>query len=81
MSKLSIHLDDYLKLRRQLGFKLKSAGMTLRNFVRFAEKEHVSVITAKPGIAMGDGAVKNQSRQTCQPIGHGASFRGILERN
>lgn len=47
MKSLSGHLDDYLKLRRQLGFKLRSTGIALRNFVRFAEKEKALFITTK----------------------------------
>jgi hypothetical protein len=37
MSNLSVYLKNYLRLRRGLGFKLYCAGMSLRNFVRFAE--------------------------------------------
>lgn len=47
MSNLSIHLKNYLKLRRGLGFKLLCAGMFLRNFVRFAETKRASFITTK----------------------------------
>ncbi len=47
MNKLSVHLDDYLKLRRQLGFKLHMPGILLRKFVRFAEQEQASFITTK----------------------------------
>lgn len=47
MSALSLHLDRYLKLRRQLGYKLKDTESQLRGFVRFAEEETVSFITTK----------------------------------
>jgi integrase len=47
MNTLSGHLDDYLRLRRQLGFKLRVAGILLRNFVRFAEQKRASFITTK----------------------------------
>ena len=47
MSNLSVHLKNYLKLRRGLGFKLHSAGMYLRNFVRFAEAKRARFITTK----------------------------------
>ena len=47
MKTVKIHLDNYLKLRRQLGYKMKEAGFLLRNFVRFVEEEGAGVITAK----------------------------------
>src|SRR5580765_4244809 len=47
MSALSLHLDWYLKLRRQLGYKLRVTEILLRNFVRFAEEESAAFITTK----------------------------------
>jgi integrase len=47
MKTLSLHLDDYLRLRRQLGFKLRVVGILLRNFVRFAEQEGAAFINTK----------------------------------
>jgi integrase/recombinase XerD len=51
MNALTKHLDNYLKLRRQLGFKLRDAGRLLRQFVRFAEERGASAITTK--LALG----------------------------
>ena len=47
MKPLSQHLDDYLKLRRQLGYKLRTEEFILRDFVRFAEQECAGVIRTK----------------------------------
>ena len=47
MKTLSQHLDDYLKLRRQLGYKLRTEEFILRNYVRFAEQEGAGVIRTK----------------------------------
>jgi integrase/recombinase XerD len=47
MSTLGHHLDKYLKLRRQLGYKLRVTEILLRNFVRFAQEEGGSFITTK----------------------------------
>jgi len=47
MNRLSFHLDRYLKLRRQLGYKLRVTEILLRNFVRFAAEEGASFITTK----------------------------------
>jgi integrase/recombinase XerD len=46
MSQLSIALDDYLRLRRSLGYKLVRAGQLLANFVAYAEaagSDHIRV--------------------------------------
>ena len=47
MSRLNIYLEQYLKLRRQLGFKLRDGSRLLRLFVLFAKSQHASVITVK----------------------------------
>jgi integrase len=47
MKTLSQHLDDYLQLRRQLGYKMQEPGALLRNFVRFAEQKGAGVIRTK----------------------------------
>ena len=47
MNTLSARLEDYLKLRRHLGFKLRLPGALLRQFVRFAQEKRASVITTK----------------------------------
>jgi integrase/recombinase XerD len=44
---LSDHLDNYLKLRRQLGFKLHMQGSLLRSFVLFAKRDGASFVTTK----------------------------------
>lgn len=45
MSPLRDALTEYLALRRALGFKLLTAGITLRQFVHFAEQERALWIT------------------------------------
>lgn len=47
MNNLSVHLTNYLKLRRRLGFKLHSTEMLLRSFIRFAEAKRARFITTK----------------------------------
>jgi integrase len=47
MSQLQLHLVGYLKLRRQLGFKLAATEGLLRQFVRFAEQQRTAFITTK----------------------------------
>ena len=47
MSELRKSLEEYLSIRRKLGFKLQRAGKLLHDFVLFADTEGVSFITAK----------------------------------
>jgi integrase/recombinase XerD len=45
MTSLKAHLEEYLKLRRQLGFQLVVEGHLLKQFVRFASEEGTARIT------------------------------------
>ena len=47
MSTLSQDLDQYLTLRRSLGFELSSSGRVLRKFVAFVEQERGDHITTQ----------------------------------
>ena len=47
MSTLRNAAERYLDLRRSLGFKLESQAFTLRNFLRFAEREAAKTITTE----------------------------------
>jgi integrase/recombinase XerD len=47
MKTLRNHLADYLKLRRQLGYKLKEAEFLLRSFISLVEEEGSAFITTK----------------------------------
>ncbi|HOB99374.1 MAG TPA: tyrosine-type recombinase/integrase [Verrucomicrobiota bacterium] len=47
MKPLARHLDNYLNLRRQLGYKLRGIDNLLRHFVRFAEQKRAPFITTK----------------------------------
>lgn len=47
MTGLSASLEDYLALRRSLGYKLESAGQLLASFVSFAEQAGASTITTE----------------------------------
>jgi integrase/recombinase XerD len=47
MKTLRHHLDDYLRLRQQLGYKMLEQGFVLRNFAHFAEREGAEFISTK----------------------------------
>jgi integrase/recombinase XerD len=51
MSPLREALDDYLRLRRQLGFELKNEGRQLRGFVDFLEQAGAPRITSELAVA------------------------------
>ena len=81
MNLLATPLNNYLKLRRQLGFKLRVQGILLRNFVRFAQQKRVAFITPPMGAGMGDAAGPHQPSAKGQSIGRGALFCQIPERD
>jgi len=47
MKTLSTHLQEYLQLRRRLGFKLRDAGGVLSKFVHFAKQQHAAFVTTR----------------------------------
>jgi site-specific recombinase XerD len=47
MNDLKTALEDYLAVRRKLGFKLYQAGNLLHDFVNYAEQQKASYITTK----------------------------------
>lgn len=51
MTSLGVAVQQYLSLRRSLGFKLYEAGLELPRFVMFLEQQHASVITARLALA------------------------------
>ena len=47
MNPLSRHLEEYLALRRRLGFELRDAGSELHKFLRFAQQAKASFVATK----------------------------------
>jgi len=47
MSPLQVALDDYLAMRRALGYKLRLSGSLLRRFVTFADEAGATYITTE----------------------------------
>lgn len=45
MSTLRVAVQDYLEMRRSLGFKLHDAGIGLMKFISFLERQNASHIT------------------------------------
>lgn len=74
MNKWNDHLGNYLKLRRQLGFRLHDAECMLRNFVRFAEQEKASFITTKLALGWATRPTNIRLAQSATRLGHVRRF-------
>jgi integrase/recombinase XerD len=51
MNTLRQAVQEYLTMRRSLGFKLRDAGKLLLAFVQFMEQRHASYVTTKLALA------------------------------
>ncbi len=47
MTPLTKAIDDYLAMRRNLGFKLRDAGMVLKKFATFMEQQNAECVTTQ----------------------------------
>jgi integrase len=63
MTKLRRALEEYLAIRRTLGFKLRVDGRLLHRFVEFAEKEKASFITIKLALEWATQPINVQPAQ------------------
>lgn len=73
MSVLSCAVDEYLALRRTLGFKLTGVGRVLQQFVRFAESEGAEWVTT-------DVALRWATQPTKASPAHWARRLGIVRQ-
>ncbi|MCP4262979.1 MAG: integrase, partial [Planctomycetes bacterium] len=69
MNELRKDLEEYLSIRRKLGFKLQRAGKLLHDFVGFAEKEGVSFITAKLALRWATQSKDCQTARSAARLG------------
>lgn len=73
MNDLRTALQEYLNIRRKLGFKLYQAGNLLHNFVLFAEKEGASFITTELALRW------STQPKDSQPVWHAIRL-GVVSR-
>ena len=66
MNTLRQAVEEYLKLRRSLGFQLREAGKALDDFVTFMEQQRAPYITQAFALARA----RNSLRALDRPIGH-----------
>ena len=78
MNTLGVQLDNYLKLRRQLGFKLHMSGLLLRKFVQFAEQEKASFITTKLALRWATQPLNISLSQSANRLGMARRFAQYL---
>ncbi len=69
MNELQKSLDEYLAIRRKLGFKLEEAGKLLYDFVFFTEKEGVSFITAELALRWATQPTNCQTAWSARRLG------------
>lgn len=69
MSELRTALEEYLAVRRALGFKLRLAGRMLQRFVDFAEREGATVITTELALRWATQPAQAQPAQWANRLG------------
>ena len=74
MNTLRQAVDEYLCLRRGLGFKLREAGMGLRDFVTFMERERASYITHALALAWAQQPKNVQPAHWAQRLSYVRGF-------
>lgn len=78
MTTLRRRLDEYLALRRKLGFKLERAGLLLPDFIRFLEERRASVITTALALEWAKQPPHGHPAWWAQRYGLVRSFAGHL---
>ena len=79
MSVLSSAVDEYLALRRTLGFKLTGVGHDLQQFVRFAESEGAEWVTTDMALRWATQPAKASPAHWARRLGIVRQFAQILQ--
>ena len=79
MSELSRHVEDYLRLRRALGFKLERAGLLLPQLVAYLNAEGATTVTANLAIAWARLAEHAQPNYWAQRLAIARGFARYLQ--
>ena len=77
MSELSGHLEDYLRLRRALGFKLEFPGLVLPSLVGYLEAAGAATVTAELAIAWAGQPRGGAAYYLGAPAGRGPRVRPL----
>jgi integrase/recombinase XerD len=79
MSALSRHVEDYLRLRRALGFKLEREGQLLAQLVTYLEAGGASTITSEAAIAWARQPAGAQPNHWAKRLGVARKFAAYLQ--
>lgn len=79
MSTLSRHVDDYLRLRRALGFKLERAGRLLAQLVAYLEAAGADTLTSEVAIAWARQPAHAQPNHWAQRLAVARGFARYLQ--
>lgn len=79
MSTLSQHVEDYLRLRRSLGFKLERAGWLLPQLVAHLEAAGAATVTSELAIAWARQPAHTRSNHWAQRLAVARGFARYLQ--
>jgi integrase/recombinase XerD len=79
MSVLSQHVDDYLQLRRSLGFKLERAGWLLPQLVAYLEAAGAATLTSELAIAWARQPAHTRPSHWAQRLAVARGFARYLQ--
>ena len=79
MSVLSEHVQDYLRLRRAMGFRFEREGQLLANFASYVESTGATVITGEAAIGWARHPVTAQSVRWAKRLGVVRRFAAYLQ--
>jgi len=79
MSSLQAHVDDYLRLRRALGFKLKEDERTLGQLVGYLEAASAETVTRELAIRWARQPVGVHPNQWAKRLRIARGFAGYLQ--
>jgi hypothetical protein len=81
MTSLAHHVDDYLAIRRSLGFKLTSEHRLLCEFAAFTDAAGASTVTIELAAAVGNDADRGRPRLSGAADARGARLCALSARH
>jgi hypothetical protein len=79
MNSLDQALNEYIAIRRALGFELREVAGCLRNFVTFLKTEGASYITKEFSTPLGDSARGSSALHMGLAFGYGSALRRLAQ--
>jgi integrase/recombinase XerD len=79
MNSLDLALNEYIAIRRALGFELREVAGCLRNFVAFLKIEGASYITRELALRWAIQPAEAQPSAWAWAFGYGPAFRRVAQ--